>query len=107
MSSRCNINKITQVSFEGFIREIDITLQVSFGKFKAMKSRRNTETTFPELLDRVGLRLPRIIDNLDSKLIESKANFAALKGIMDTQTQLTERVKNLELELFISMLRKL
>lgn len=72
-----------------------------------MKSRRNTETTFPELLDRVGLRLPRIIDNLDSKLTESKANFAALKGIMDTQTQLTERVKNLELELFIAMLRKL
>lgn len=66
----------------------------------------NTEKKLPELLEQVGLKLPQVIDNLSSKLISDKENYAVVRGIMDTKTRLTERVKLLELELFIEVLKK-
>ena len=72
-----------------------------------MRRSYNADKKLPELLNQVGLTLPQVIDNLNSNLMVNKENYAAVKGIMDTKTRLTERVKLLELELFIAVLRKL
>lgn len=76
-------------------------------KEKQMRSPSKKEKQLPALLNQVGLELPNVIDNLNSTLKANKENFAIVKGIMDNKTQLTERIKLLELELFIAVLRKL
>ena len=72
-----------------------------------MRRSYNADKKLPELLNQVGLTLPQVIDNLNSNLMVNKQNFDVIRGIMDTKTRLTERVKLLELELFIEVLRKI
>lgn len=68
---------------------------------------KNTETLLPVLLERAGLKLPGIIDILASNLAANKESFCLVKGLMDSKTRLKERIKLLELELFIALLKKL
>jgi hypothetical protein len=67
---------------------------------------KNTETPLPVLLDRAGLKLPKVINNLNHNLTANKETFAVVRGIMDSRTELTEKIKILELELFIAILKK-
>jgi hypothetical protein len=66
-----------------------------------------SELPFTQLVAGVGLNLPSLINNLNDTLTASKENYNVLKAIMDPKTELTERVKLLELELFIAVLKKL
>jgi hypothetical protein len=66
-----------------------------------------SELPFTQLIAGVGLSVPSLINNLNETLSASKENYSVLKAIMDPKTELTERVKLLELELFIAVLKKL
>ena len=68
---------------------------------------KRTETPFRELLEGAGLSIPSIIHILDGKLIESKRNLSIINEVLDANSKLAERVKILELELFIALLKKI
>lgn len=88
----------------GGFSQIFRTLPVSFGtKTKSM----TREKQFVALLNSYGLSLPNVIETLKGNLAVSRENYFVVKGLMDEETEVTERIKLLELELFIAVLSKL
>jgi hypothetical protein len=68
---------------------------------------KNSETSFRELINGAGLSLPKVIDTLNGKLLESKMDLAMINSLLDAESKIAERVKVLELELFIGLLKKI
>jgi hypothetical protein len=68
---------------------------------------RYTDKHFTEMLNQSGVDLPNVIKTLSGHLSVSKEGYQALGRLMDNKTRLTEHVKLLELELFITLLKKL
>ena len=65
-----------------------------------------TGKDFKAALNAAGVHLPAVVATLQSHLVESKEHYQTLNGIMDKRTKLEQKVKLLELELFIEVLKK-